>query len=43
MPWWGWVLIVVGVLALGGLKLFVFNKIKAKRKKTEHLDHSKED
>ena len=32
MPWWGWVLIGVAVVALGVLKLFVFNKISAKRK-----------
>ncbi len=43
MPWWGWVLIVVGVVALGALKLFVFNKIKSKKKKIEQHDHSKED
>lgn len=32
MKWWGWVLIGLGVLALGYLKLKLFNKILQKRK-----------
>lgn len=43
MPWWGWVLIAVGVVGLGALKLFVFNKIKKNKNKVEKQDHSKED
>lgn len=44
MPWWGWVLIGVAVVALGLLKLFVFNKISAKRKAAKKvIDNQKED
>ncbi|MFA5235491.1 MAG: hypothetical protein WC399_01355 [Bacilli bacterium] len=32
MPWWGWVLIGVGVIGLGALKLFLFDKIRARKK-----------
>lgn len=39
MPWWAWVLIVIGVVVIGALKLVVFNRIRknraAKRKITE--------
>lgn len=38
MPWWGWVLIGVGVIALGFLKLKVFNKIMTKKPKIVHKD-----
>lgn len=31
MPWWGWVLIVVGVVAIGYLKLSFFKKWKEKQ------------
>ncbi len=43
MPWWGWVLIVAGVLIIGALKLFFFNRSKAKKKTNDKQDHSKED
>jgi hypothetical protein len=44
MPWWGWVLIVVGVLAIGALKLVFFNNMKKKAKdKKETLSHKDED
>lgn len=44
MPWWGWVLIGVAIIALGLLKLFVFNKISAKRKAAKKaIDEQKED
>ncbi len=43
MPWWGWVLIVVGLLAIGALKLFFFKRMKTKKKTAEQQDHSKED
>ncbi len=39
-PWWGWVLIGVGVIALGALKLFIFDKIKKNHKAK---DESKKD
>lgn len=32
MAWYLWVLIVIGIAALGALKLSVFKKIMAKRK-----------
>lgn len=32
MEWWGYVLIGVGVVALGFIKVAVFNKMKAKSK-----------
>jgi hypothetical protein len=39
MPWYGWVLIVVGVVALGALKLYVFGKMKdAKKKQVQYKD-----
>jgi hypothetical protein len=44
MPWWGWVLIGVGVLAIGAIKLFFFGKIKAKAKdKAKHDETIEED
>jgi len=44
MPWWGWVLIAVGVVAIGALKLLVFNKISAKKKaKEQSLSKKDED
>lgn len=42
MPWWGWVLIIVGVVALGGLKLWVFGKIKAKSNVVHHDDEQQD-
>lgn len=30
MQWWVWVLIGVGVVLIGALKLYVWNKIKKK-------------
>ena len=32
MEWWAWVLIALGVLALGYVKLKVFNRILKKKK-----------
>lgn len=43
MPWWGWVLIIVGVVALGALKVFFFKRMKKNKKDSERQDHSKED
>ena len=31
MEWWIWVLIAIGVVAIGALKLAVFKKMKQKR------------
>lgn len=31
MPWWGWVLIAVGCVAIGALKMSVFKKIQQKK------------
>jgi len=28
MPWWSYVLIAIGVIALGALKLVIFNRIR---------------
>lgn len=36
MEWYWWVLIAAGVIAIGYLKLKVWDKIKAKRKKRRH-------
>lgn len=36
MEWYVWVLIIVGLIGLGALKLYVFGKIKAKKKPTHH-------
>lgn len=36
MEWYRWVLISAGVMAIGYLKLKVWNNIKAKRKKKRH-------
>jgi hypothetical protein len=33
MEWYWWLLIAIGVLALGGVKLFLFKKSKEKRNK----------
>jgi hypothetical protein len=40
MPWWGYVLIVVGVLAIGYLKLKVFSNIQKRKveKAEKHKD-----
>lgn len=32
MPWWAWVLIGIGVIGIGYLKLKVWNSIVAKRR-----------
>ncbi len=32
MQWWAWALIVVGVIALGVVKVTVYNRWMAKRK-----------
>jgi hypothetical protein len=42
MPVWGWVLIGVGVVALGGLKLWFFGKLKAKNKVVHHDEDSQD-
>lgn len=34
MEWYWWLLIAAGVIVIGYLKLKVWNKIKAKRKKS---------
>lgn len=31
MAWWSWVLIAIGVIALGAVKLAFFNKIRKSR------------
>jgi len=31
MPWWAWVLIAVGAVVIGALKLMVFNRIRKNR------------
>ncbi|MFZ5974282.1 MAG: hypothetical protein ACOYU3_02590 [Bacillota bacterium] len=31
MPWWGWVLIGIGVVAIGTIKIAVFNRIRRNR------------
>jgi hypothetical protein len=31
MPWWGWVLIAVGVVVIGWLKLSFFKKMQEKK------------
>ena len=36
MPWWGWVLIGVAVLAIGALKLIFFNNMKKKAKEKQN-------
>jgi hypothetical protein len=41
MAWYLWVLIVIGVVAIGALKLSVFKKIMAKRK--EKADAAEEE
>lgn len=38
MEWWGWALIVLGVLLLGYVKLKVFNSILKKKKKPAFKD-----
>lgn len=39
MEWWAWLLIAIGVIALGAVKLIIFNKIKeSKKKKTKFTD-----
>ncbi len=38
MPWWGWVLIIVGIIGVGFLKLKLFSQMKGKSKKTHHED-----
>ncbi len=38
MEWYYWVLIGVGLVALGALKLYVFGKMKAKKKPIHHDD-----
>ena len=38
MDWWVWALIAVGVVALGYVKLKVFNQIVNKRKKASFKD-----
>ncbi len=43
MPWWGYVLIVVGLAVIGYLKLKVFSNLQKKKAekaktKAEHLD-----
>jgi len=43
MPWWGWVLIAAGVLIIGALKLFVFNKITAKKKAEKQAQEHKDE
>ena len=44
MPWWGWILIVVAVLAIGVLKLVFFNDMKKKAKnKAESVSQKDED
>ncbi len=35
MPWWAWVLIVVGVIGIGYVKMKVFGKIMQKRKEAQ--------
>ncbi len=37
MAWWIWVLIGVGVVALGALKISVFKKILSKKKETKRF------
>jgi len=44
MQWWGYVLIAVGVIALGALKFYAWNKIKSNRSdKARKADHLNED
>ncbi len=44
MPWWGYVLIVVGVIALGALKLYAWNRIKSNKSgKGKTAGHPDED
>ncbi len=38
MQWYWWILIAVGVLAIGYLKLKVWKKIKAKRKNQHDIE-----
>jgi hypothetical protein len=39
MAWYWWVLIIVGVVGLGALKLYVFGKMKdAKKKQVQYKD-----
>jgi hypothetical protein len=32
MPWWAWVLIAIGVVGIGYIKLTVWNRIVARRR-----------
>ncbi len=41
MPWWGWVLIIVGAVVIGYFKIKIFNKITHKNK--EEIHHEDED
>ena len=43
MQWYWWVLVIVGVVALGALKLKVWNGIKANRSGKNDKDHPEED
>jgi len=39
MQWWAWLLIAIGVIALGGVKLMIFNRIRQnKAAKRRFLD-----
>jgi hypothetical protein len=38
MPWWGWVLIVVGVAAIGYLKVNVWTKMTKKKPNKNQKD-----
>jgi hypothetical protein len=37
MEWYFWVLIIVGVVGLGALKMVIWNKMKANKKNTKQF------
>jgi len=42
MAWWAWLLIAVGVIGIGYLKLKVWNRIVAKRRDREQQEQEEE-
>jgi hypothetical protein len=39
MAWWGWILVIIGVIILGYIKLPIFKRMKeSKASKTKFID-----